>query len=433
MSQRVGSRRVLTAFAAVVVGLGAGFGGGSPLGADVIQTIDGKWFPPSEPPLGPTDKPGDDLLAQTQDHKLDATYETVKLVGAKGTTKPAGQVVQLFSSARVGAEFRQALSDAEGNYWQEAADGFGAAAQAAQGFGKQEAMWLRVQAFWYGQFPDEMNTAIDELLQAFPKSYYYAEAQILRARLAAGQQKTDAAVKALDSVKAQPGMNLRDQFRAEYMRVYLTLDAQRKVDEALSGYQKLVEWIDKADATLGETTRLQALVGIGNAHVAKGNVKDALAAFTKASESKNVDVLAGAYTGLGDIAFGEAKALRDNKDLEGSKKKLETAIQHYLRVTQFYRPNVEEMDAVLRALGNQAKAFTVLFDMTRDLEAGKRAWAAYKDLSNALGDGPAKKQVVRDWQDFDKRLKEFEATTKKPAPPKPAAPKDGAPPAGEGK
>jgi tetratricopeptide (TPR) repeat protein len=412
MSQRVGSRLVLTALAAVLVG--SGIGGGLPIAdADFIQTVDGKWYPATEPPVPADEDPGDDLLVQYQDHRADATYETVKLAGPKGTTKPAGQVVRVVSSARATVpEFRQARTDAEGGFWPEAAEGFAAAAEAAQGFGKQEALWMRVLALANGEMVEEMNGAIDALLQAFPKSYFFGEAQILRARLAASQGKVADATKALEAVKSAPGMNLRDQFRAEFMRVFLTLDAQRKVDESLAGYQKLVEWIDKADATVGETTRLKALVGIGNAHVTKGNPKDATAAFMKATESKDPDVLAGAYAGLGDVAFGEAKALRDAKDLEGAKKRLETAVQHYLRVTQFYRPNVQEQDAVLRALGNQAKAFTVLFDMARDLESGRRAFDSYKALYDALGDGPARKQVLRDFQDFDKRYKALQAESK---------------------
>jgi tetratricopeptide (TPR) repeat protein len=421
MSQRVGSRFVLAALAAVLVG--AGFGAGVPLaGADMLQTTDGKWFPPTEPVVEANDEPGDDLLVQSQDHRADATYETVKLVGSKGTSKPAGQVVKVLSSARATVpEFRKARSDAEGSFWPEAAEGFAAAAEVAQGFGKQDALWMRVQALAEGQMVAEMNAAIDDLLTAFPKSYFFGEAHILRARVAVSQGKVADATKFLEAVKAAPGMNLRDAFRAEYMRVYLTLDAQRKVDESLAGYQKLVEWIDKSDATLGETTRLQALVGIGNAHVTKGNVKDATAAFTKATESKNPDVLAGAYTGLGDVAFGEARQLRDAKDLEGAKKKLETAAQHYLRVTQFYRASVTEIDSVLRALGNQAKVFTALFDMARDIESGRRAFDSYKALHDALGDGPARKQVLRDFQDFDKRYKEVQAAAKKAPPPAPPA------------
>jgi hypothetical protein len=421
MSQRVGSRLVLSVLASVVVG--AGFGGMKAAGADFVQTLDGKWFPAGDPPVPADEDPSDDQLMQLQDHRADATYETVKLMGAKGTTKPAGQVTRLLSSARASVpEFRKARGDAESSYWPEAAEGFAAAAEAAQGFGKQDAMWMRVQALAGGGMVDEVGAAIDALLQAFPKSYYFGEAHILRAKIAISQNKVADATKALEAVKAAPGMNLRDQFRAEYMRIYLTLEGQRKQDESLSAYQALVSWIDKADAAQGETTKLRALVGIGNAHLAKGNAKEATAAFTKATESKNADVLAGAYAGLGDVAFGEAKALRDAKDLEGAKKRLETAAQHYLRVTVYYRPNVEEMDAILRALGNQSKVFTVLFDMTKDIESGKRSWRSYKELVDAMADGPARKQVMREFIEFDKRLKEFEADSKKQPPGKGSEP-----------
>jgi tetratricopeptide (TPR) repeat protein len=418
MSKRVGSR--LVPWALLTAALAAGGLTATPCGADLMQTTDGKWYPPTDPSLGPTDEPGDEALAQTADHKLDATYETVKLAGPKGTTKPAGQVAKLVASGRSGAEYRQANADAESGFWREAADGFAAAAEAGQGFAKHAAMWDRVLALSEGAFFDEMARATDELLQAYPKSYYFADAHVLRAKVAAAQGKVADAGKALDAIKAAPGMNPRDLFRAEYWRVFLTLDAQRKSDEALKGYQDLVAAIDRGDAAMGETTRMLALVGLGNMQVAKGNPKDATTSFTKATESKNPTVLAGAYAGLGDIAFGEAKQLRDAKDLEGAKKKLETAVLHYLRVTQFYRTEATELDAVLRALGNQAKAFTVLFDMTKEHETGKRAWLAYKQFDELLADGPAKKQARRDWQDFDKRFKEFEASLKGKPPTPPA-------------
>src|SRR5262245_51782544 len=157
MPQMQGYRRVLAvavaaALAGAVLGVKA-----TPVGADMLLANDGKWYPASEPPLGPTDEPGDDLLAQSAEHKADATYETVKLAGAKGVTKPAGQVVKILSSARTSQEFRQSLNDASSQFWKEAAEGFLTAAEAAQGFGKQEALWSRAQAYWYGQMPAEMN------------------------------------------------------------------------------------------------------------------------------------------------------------------------------------------------------------------------------------------------------------------------------------
>ena len=118
--------------------------------ADMIQTVDGKWWPVDEkaPAIGPDDLPGDDVLAAAADVVVDAGYDVVKATGHGGFNKPAGQVKQILASARVTNEkFHTALTDATGAMLGEAAEGFLAAAGELQAFGKQEALWRRVQAY----------------------------------------------------------------------------------------------------------------------------------------------------------------------------------------------------------------------------------------------------------------------------------------------
>jgi tetratricopeptide (TPR) repeat protein len=381
--------------------------GAPSISADMILTADGKWTPLGEgvPAIAADDEPSDEVLTQSAEAKADATYETVKT--NKGFTKPAGLVRRIRSSDRVSNEaFRRALNDASSTFFQEAADGFLAASQDLQGFGKQDALWLRVEAYWSAGAADKVLAACDELFAAFPKTFYFAEAQIRRAKVAVAKGDLDAAQKALDAIKAAPGMNPRDLFRAEYYRVSLLLEAQKKQDAAAADYRKLVEQIDREkDAAQGATTRQQALVGLGNSLLAAKKLAEAKGFYEKATEARDADVLAGAYAGLGDVSVAEAKALREGGNLKEAKQKLEEAVLAYLRVTVKYRTEVEEDGPVLRALDNQARVFVALFDMSggKDCELANNAYGAYWDLSKMLPDGPQKKAVVRDALAFKER------------------------------
>ncbi len=308
-------RKALAALAAFMAACGLG-GPARPAGADMVLTSDGKWFPPADPPLGPDDEPTPEMLEGTKDSKLDATYETVKMTGAKQGTWPAGKVQKLRASDEANEKFAQALRDVTSGFWKDAAEGFAAAAEDLTGFGKQEALYNRIEAYANAGLLKEMDGAIDDLLQAFPKSFFFCDAQIKRAKGALSHGDADGATKALEAVKAAPGMNARDAFRAEYMRVYLTLEVAGKADDAFSAYRKLVEAIDRSpDAAQGAVTKQKAMAGIGNSLLAKGKAKEATDTFASLTDARNADVLAVVYAGLGDIAFTEARSLREQKKL----------------------------------------------------------------------------------------------------------------------
>lgn len=379
--------------------------------ADMILTADGKWFPASTdaaaPALGPDDTPSDEQLAASADFRADAAYDTVK---ARSFTRPAGQVRKILASDSLAGTFREAMNDASSGFLPDAADKFKAAADELQGFGKQSALWFRVQA--YADLGDVAKAlaACDDLLAAFPKSFYFCDVQILRAKVAASKNSdtaSDDVTKVLASVASAAGMNNRDLFRAEWNRIYLTLETRRKFEDGEKAYRDLVGKIEKTDAVQGEVVRQQALVGIGNCLLAQKKEADARGFFEKATDSRNSDVLAGAYLGLGNIAFGEAKVLRDGGKLPEAKARLQDGIAHYLRVTCKYKTEVEDSGPVLDALVNQARAFVILFKMSgnKDCETAMRAWRSYQELVNLPSVGSARNTFIKEFKAFDEEKK----------------------------
>jgi tetratricopeptide (TPR) repeat protein len=402
--------------------------GGAPARADMALSADGKWWPESgpkdaDPPIpwpDGTEEPSDDALNSTVDKRLDATWETVK---GPGYSKPAGMVLKVRSSERTrNDEMRQGYVNLAGNAYVDAADNFEAAAAALTGLGKQEALYNRVLAYRYAGAVDKINPAIDELVAAFPSSYYYADVMILRARLAVLGNDVDGASKALAAVAGAKGMNPRDLLRAEHARIFLTLEAARKHEEALAAYTKLLADADRVDAAMSGPVKEMALVGIGNCQYALRKAAPAADAYKKATESKDREVLAGAYTGLGDLAFGEAKAQRDAGKLPEAKAKLEEAVLHYLRVTILYAPDVDDTRIVNRALANLFAAYRALFDMTggKDPDLAQKAIEAGFDLwRHSDTDAATKRTTAAAIKELQEKRKALLAGT----PPAPA--KDG--------
>jgi tetratricopeptide (TPR) repeat protein len=381
--------------------------------ADLIQTADGKWSPwPKDVPAIAEGRPGDDVLAQVEDVAVDATYETVKTNG--GFNKPAAQVLQVLSSAGPRSEaFKQALNDASSELFVEAAAGFRTAAQGLSGFAKQEALHLAVQASANAGDEgalDRTNAAIDELLAAFPKTFYFADVFVTRAKIALSRGDLAGATKAIDAIKAAPGMNPRDAYMADYAKVYFTLELQKKYEQAASEYRVLVERADRErDAAVVSTTRDRSLVGLGTCLVMLHKEKDARPYFERAADSHDPDVLAGAYTGLGDVVLLEAKALRDGGKLAEARPKLEESLLHYLRVSIKYRADVSDNGPVLRSMESAAKVFITLFDMSggKDCELADRACKTYSELARLLPDGSAQQRtIVRDYNEIKKRRDE---------------------------
>lgn len=383
----------------------------APARADLILTADGKWHPSDGPmaALTTADDPSGEVLQAAAENKADAQYDIVKL-SRGGFSTSAGLVVKIVLSEQ-NATFNQALNDASSGFYDAAADGFLAASEEMKdGFGKQLALYSRVQAYQSANDSAKANAAGDDLLAKFPKSYWLADVYLLKARIASQRNSEDAVAdvtKTLGAISSAAGMNSRDLFRAEWTRIFLTLETKRKFDEAEKAYRDLVASIEKKDAVQGAVVRQQALVGVGNCLVAAKKDVDARGFFEKATESKNPNVLAGAYLGLGNVALSEAKALKDGDKRAETKAKLEEAAQHYLRVSILYRQDVDDESPVLEALANQARVFVALFEMSgnKDCETADRAWKSFQELVSALQPGSARNGYIREFKTFDEKKK----------------------------
>src|SRR5204862_387556 len=148
--------------------------------------------------------------------------------------------------------------------FKEAGDAFSTVAEKLAGMGKQDALWSAVLAYQNAGLADETNTAIDALLAAFPRSFYFAPAYTTRARILLAKGDLEGAKKAFSAISAEKGMNPRDAYRAEYMRIFLTEESQKQIEAARGDYQKLIDTISRGDPALGSTASQLATVGLAN-------------------------------------------------------------------------------------------------------------------------------------------------------------------------
>jgi tetratricopeptide (TPR) repeat protein len=369
--------------------------------ADMVQTNDGKWWPADfqavkDSNLGPEDEPADDLLRLTEEYKVTAEYDTVKL-SRGGFNRPAGQVRKIRTSDRAGQAFKRGLLNADAGHWQDAAQDFLDAQNDASPAGKQEAMYLREEALAQVPDVDGAKQAAQDMLAAFPKSFYFANAQILLARVAASTG-TGSISKPLAAVAEAPGMNARDMLQAEWWRIKILEEGSGKWDAARQSYEKLADAAGKAPPEEGGIIRQQAQVGIANALVGAGKQAEAQPYYEKAiAESRDPAVLAAAYAGLGDVVFSMAKDQQRAGKPKEALETLGTVVLHYLRVSLLYKDQAD-FDVLTRTLENQAKAFSAMFDISgmKDCDAFRRAYASYEDLVRLLPDSPQKKQLIRD-------------------------------------
>lgn len=384
--------------------------------ADVIQTCDGQWWPKKiREEMADAEAPSDSVLRESGRNNLELQYDTVKIGGVQIS---ASNVCQIFSTtAFENAHFRQGDTHGQSRYWPEAADSFGEAAEALKGAAKQIAMYNRVTCLRYSGDVAKTFDAAQQLLDAFPKAYYFAKVQDLRARVMLIRKDAKGAKKALSAVIAAPGMNARDYFDAKVNNVYLLQFKSAGKDKknyarARSAYEMIVKEIDTRTGARKEAgiQRLKALVGIGKCLVFEQDFKKARPYFdqvvTDKASAQDQQLLAQAYTGLGDVKYASVK-----KDLAGTEKldkaklpeiqaRLTDAGLDYLRVAKFYVESAgdELYPATIGAARVWATQFTL--DGETDCELARRAGKFFFEAHSMLPRGETKRLLTSEAKRF---------------------------------
>jgi tetratricopeptide (TPR) repeat protein len=372
--------------------------------ADILVLKDGTVLPKGVKAAA-GELPSDEDFEASKGHAVDPAYDVVK---AGGKDYPAAQVADVFVyDAEKNLAYKDGEVRASSRFWEEAAESYGAAAEELKGAAKQVALYKRVLCLANLGDLDATLAASDQLLAAFPKSYWFGPVQVKRALIFASRNKADEAVAALKTVAAAGGMNARDAFEAEYTRAWLTKmrDARTKEDVAAAEkeFRDLVEAIERHPRGRQDAAdqRLKALGRYTKAMVLQGKVAEARPildqAIAQATKMTDRGVLSVVRAARGDALFSAAKAAMDSGKKDDAKTLSYEAILDSLYVADFAADFAETSDA-FNATQNAARLWRNLFAMTgdKDCELARRAYEWYAAAVNMLPTGEEKRALVRE-------------------------------------
>ncbi|MDF1700020.1 MAG: hypothetical protein P1V36_02520 [Planctomycetota bacterium] len=378
----------------------------APANADMARLRDGRWLPKNlHEDMGTADAPNDDMLRRSGRNNLDLSYDKVKV---RGASESAGSIAGVWSTTAYANEFfRNGELQGQAGAWEEAADSFAQAAENLKGAAREIAMWKRVVVLAETGDLDLTFQATEELLTAFPKSFYFAQARDKRARILLAKGKAPAAKAELDQVIAAPGMNARDYFEAKLAKInfFSLIPAGadvKKIAAARSEYERMAQEIKGRSGARTEAAvqMLKASVGIGRCLVYEGQYDKALTTLTSVVNDKmsvlDRSLLARAYAGMGDAVFAKVKTeLKSGavkkEELARVQEQLTTAAMHYLRTSKFY---VEVAgDDLFPATAGLARVWATQFDLGGDTDCalGKRAAKAFFAAHKLLPRGEKKR------------------------------------------
>ncbi len=206
---------------------------------------------------------------------------------------------------------------------------------------------------------DRALATFQELLKSFPKSRYLLPVgtNVLSIHLARGD--VAAAERALDASLSgrSSGTDKTVQAGFDLLRGRI-LEEQQKLPEA----ERLFEQVANASEVAPELIA-SAKLALARCAQRKGRTADAERRFRElVVQVAPNDVLAGAWNGLGDIAFEEGTAKRDPD-------RLRDALFSYLRGVVLYVPGPEgQSDEHERALAGSAKAFRAIGELESNAE-----------------------------------------------------------------
>lgn len=387
----------------------------APAHADMVLLDDGTWLPSKMTKLmGNAKVPNDQALAKSGKNNLKLGYDKVA-VGRESVS--AGRVVAVFSTTAFQNEhYRNGYLQGSAGAWLEAADSFAQAAENLKGAAREIALWQRVIAIAETGELDATLKATDELLTAFPKSYYYAQGRDKRARIAMGKGKGKDAKSELDQVIAAPGMNARDYFEAKLAKIHFFSllpagDDTAKIAASRKEYEGVAQEIRGRSGANQEAAiqMLKANTGIGRCLVYEGDYDKALTTLDSVvgdkASTRDQGLLARAYTGMGDAIFAKVKSELKGGNLPQDQlpriqDALTDAALHYLRTSQFY---VEQAgDDRFPATAGLARVWATQFELggEKDCALAKRAAKSYFQAHGMLPGGERRRIFTREAKMF---------------------------------
>jgi hypothetical protein len=425
------SIRLMTAATTAALALVTVFSGSpAALHADGLRTKEGKLLPKAlQEALKGGGEPDATALAETENAKLQALgYDVVKIAGQEVS---AGLVSDIWVLDCINnADFQEGETSGASNFFPEAAEAFGRAAESLKGAARQVALYKRAVAIAQLDDVDQLLPAIETLVAEFPKSYYLGELLTRKSRGLLAKGDSAGSQAALDAIISASGMNKRDLYAAELAKVQLFMASnagkdKAKLAEAEAAFRALSDRMERESVAREEVApiRLRALVGVGRMLVFQGKLAEAKPFLQQVIDapgsSGDQAMLAGAYTALGHVLFAEASATQAaaGSDQEARKRamsQLESAVLAYLRVTELYGEAAERSD-LYDARVNAARAFGAIFGLSNDAdcEVGRSANNYYVAAFKMLPAGTERNQVGRELQALKARL---DKSCNKPAP-----------------
>jgi len=366
--------------------------------ADVVKTRDGLWWPKSiQKDMEGAEAPSDEVLKKSGRYNLELSYDDIDIGGHKFS---ASEVAEIYSTACYETmSFKNADRQVQSRYWVEAAANFADAAENLKASAKEISMFWRVWCLARTNDAAKTADAAQQLIDAFPKTYYFAKVQDMRARILLNRREAKSAEDEIRKVISAPGMNARDYFEAKLALIYLFKfkaagKDPAKYAAARAEYERVASEIEARGATkVAAIELLKAQVGQGKCHVYEGAFKEALPHFDRVINDKeslqDQGLLAQAYTGRGDVRYATIK-----QELAGGNVKAEElpritdaltdAALDYLRVANFYVESAG--DDLYPATVGAARVWATQFTLTgeTDCDLAKRAakyfFAAHKLL-----------------------------------------------------
>lgn len=415
------SSRVLCVFAGALLLCTIGVIAPDAACADVVLTHDGQWWPKNiRGSMMGKDVPTDAVLRRSGKDNLELAYDKVR-VGP--VTLSTADVADFWSTTALSnPHFVNGERQGQSGHWTEAAASFAEAAEALKGAAKQSALWNRVWCLRNSGKVAVTFDAAQQLLETFPKTWWFAPAQDLRARVQYMRGNQAAARESLEKIISAPGIRLRDSLEARLAAVYMFDFKSAGSDAAkyAAARQKYEQILSETESRSGERERvsmqrLKALVGIGKCYLYEQDYQKARGHFARViddeASGRSRQVLSQAYTGLGDVKYATARAELaagqvTESNLAEIQDRLTDAGLDYLRVAMHYVTDAG--DELYSARVGVARVWATQFTLggEKDCPLALRATQYFYAAERLLSRGEQRRVLRHEVRAFLKRRKD---------------------------